>query len=202
MRIRLSKKIKSEKKMREEKIKEKRMDKGRGLRKIKEIISHYKKKHRKLRWIIYELRKKNKILKHKIIELEGSLVPPKDEEEAEVGDNGAPSKFFSDCFDLLPAGAEIMGRKKYEQKEEGGARKRRHIGRLIKKPSSIVRLVKSRGNREKSVKIKSSCTILSTCRSRRNKIVEEAYMPDTLPPTIISVIDADSVTTQFRLVHK
>ena len=78
-------------------------------------------------------RKKNKILKYKIIELEGSLVPLKDEEEAEVGDDRAPSKFFSDCFDLPPTSAEIMGKEEYKQKEKDGARKRRGIGGLIKK---------------------------------------------------------------------
>ena len=67
--------------MRKEKIKEKRVDRERGLRKMKEIISYYKKKHRKLKQIIYGLRKKNKILKQRIVELEGSLVPPKDEKE-------------------------------------------------------------------------------------------------------------------------
>ena len=43
-----SKKIKSKMKMRKEKIKEKRVNRGRGLRKIKDIISHYKKKASKV----------------------------------------------------------------------------------------------------------------------------------------------------------
>ena len=60
-------------------------------------------------------------------------MPPKNEEEVEVGDDGAPSKFFSDYFDLSLAGAKIMEKEEYEQKEEGNARKRRGISRLIKK---------------------------------------------------------------------
>ena len=58
--------------------------------------------------------KKNKILKQRIVEFEGSLVPLKDVEETEVGDDRAPSKFFSDCFDLLSTGAEIVEKEKYE----------------------------------------------------------------------------------------
>ena len=123
-------------------------------------------------------------------------------EEIEVGGDRATPKFFSDCCDVPSAGAEtvdamkykqamnfvpppsvvedIMSGKKVDQVAEVGDRKRRRgVSRLFKKSSSIVRMVKSRGHKEKFVNVKNSYVILPIRRSMKNKIVEELHIEDT-----------------------